>query len=392
MKILILNSWSSSLKYQVFNDNILLAKWQIERIWKDDAIFSYEKLWENKDKSILPITDHKNALHNVLEKLINRETGVLTSIQEIKAVWHRVVHGWEYFSKAVIIDDYVISKIEELSSLAPLHNPANLMWIKVCLELLPWVPEVAVFDTSFHQTLTPESYLYSLPQQYYEKYKLRRYGFHGISHEYVYNRAREIIWNNKLKAISCHIGNGASICAINNGNVMATSMWFTPMEWLIMWTRSGDIDPGALLFLMQQEWLSPQSMNDILNKESWVLWLSWYSSDLRDIEEWHIENDDKDTLVMNIYINQIVKYIGAYYVLMWWCNTIIFTAWVLEKSPHMRKLIVDKLACLGIYLDSDNNAERGTEVQITSHESKLPVWVIPTNEEWSIARQTIELL
>ena len=391
MKILIINSWSSSLKFQVFEDTQVLAVWQIERIWHEDAIISYQRTWENKNKSTKSIKNHHEALNTVLENITNTNIWVLESIQDLDVVWHRVVHWWEYFQKPTIITDDVIAKIEELSALAPLHNPANLMGIQVCKELL-WIPQVAVFDTSFHQTLLPESYLYSLPKKYYKKYKLRRYWFHWISHQYIWESISDILENKDAKVISCHVGNGASVAAIEWWKVIATSMWFTPLEWLTMGTRSWDIDPGALLFLMEKENLSPKDMTNLLNKESGVLWLTWYSWDLRDIEDGHIAQQEVETLVMNIYINQIVKYIGAYYTLMWWCDAIVFTAGVMENSPYMRALVADKLECLWIQYDKDINNCRGKKVCISTANSKIPLRVIPTNEEWLIARETKKLL
>lgn len=391
MKILVINSWSQSLKYQLYDNIEIIAKWQIERIWNDDAILSYQKLNNEKVKIILPISNHSEALQKIFDKITNIEDWVLNNINEIEAIWHRVVHGWEYFHTPVIIDNNTIKIIEELSDLAPLHNPANVMWIKICKELLN-VPQVAVFDTSFHQSMGPESFLYSIPTKYYDTYKLRRYGFHGISHQYISETISDILSNKNLKIISCHVWNWASVCAINNWKSVATSMWFTPLEGLMMWTRSGDIDAWAVLFLMEKEWLSPKEMNNILNKESGVTWLSWYSWDLRPIEDWHIENLDKETMIMNIYINQIAKYIWAYYVLLWWCDVITFTAWVLENSPYMRRLLVEKLNCLGIYLDEKINDCRGRQICITTTDSKLPIWVIPTDEELIISKSVISLL
>ena len=391
MKILIINSGSSSLKFQVFDDLEVLALWQIERIWYEDSIVSYQRTWETKNKTIQPIKNHHEALNIVLQNITNQDIWILESIQKIDAVWHRVVHGWEYFPKPVLITDEVIQKIEKLSDLAPLHNPANLMWIQVCKELLS-SPQIAVFDTSFHQTLLPESYLYSLPKKYYKKYKLRRYWFHWISHQYIRESISDILKNKNAKIISCHVGNWASVAAIKWWKVIATSMWFTPLEWLTMGTRSGDIDPGALLFLMEKENLNPKEMTNLLNKESGVLWLTWYSGDLRDIEDGHIAQQEIETLVMNIYINQIVKYIGAYYTLMWGCDAIVFTAGVMENSPYMRALVAEKLSCLWIEYDKELNDCRGKKICISTENSKTPLRVIPTNEEWLIAREVKEIL
>ena len=391
MKVLVINSWSQSLKYQLYDEEIVIAKWQIERIWNNDAILSYEKEWYKKTKTILAIMNHNEALKSIFDKITNSENGAISDIKEIEAVWHRVVHGWEYFKWPVVINDDVINKIEELSELAPLHNPASLIWIKICNEILG-VPQVAVFDTSFHQTMTAESYLYAIPNKYYDKYKLRRYGFHGISHQYVTETISQIITRKDLKIISCHVWNWASICAIKDGKSLITSMWFTPLEWLVMWSRSGDIDAWAVLFLMEKEWLSTKEMNNILNKESGVAGLSWYGGDLRPIEDGHIAKSEKETIIMNIYINQIAKYIWSYYILLWWCDVITFTAWVLENSPYMRKLLVEKLACLGVYIDDNANDCRGKKVLISNNDSKIPLWVIPTDEESIIVKSTISLL
>jgi len=394
-KILVINSGSSSLKYQLIEmpSAKILAKWMVDRIGIWSTVIKHNgREWKIEIQE--DIENHKIALEKVLYLLIDEKQGVISSYDQIDAVWHRIVHGWEYFQSSAIVDDDVQSKIQELSELAPLHNPANLMWIQSVQIILPKVPNVAVFDTAFHQTMPASSYIYSIPYKYYEQYKIRKYGFHGTSHDYVSQRACEILGQKiqSMKIISCHIGNGASVCAINCGKSLDTSMGFTPLEWLTMGTRCGDIDPAILPFIMQKENLNDDEISIILNKQSGVLGISWNSSDMRDIEAWYIAGKHRETLAMEIYVNKIVKYIWWYSALMNGCDVIVFTAWTLENSSFIRKLIAEKLQRLWVEFDWENNDFRWEERTISKANSKIKLMVIPTNEEYMIAKDTFELI
>lgn len=395
MKILVINSGSSSLKYQLFDmdNNNVLAKWLVDRIWISGSAIKHKSSNDQKKEIEIEIKNHDEALKMVLDLLVDTEVWVIKYLDEISAVWHRVVHGWEKFSQSIVVDTQVKEELKNLISLAPLHNPANIMWIESVEKLLPNIPNVAVFDTAFHQTMNPEAYMYAIPYKYYEKYKIRRYGFHGTSHNYVFQRTCEILWKDEknTKMVVCHIGNGASISAIKNWKVVDTSMGMTPLEWLIMWTRSWDIDPAIINFLQEKEKLSSQDLDKILNKESWVLWISENSSDMREIENGHIAGKEKESLAMNMYIHRILKYIWAYVSILNGCDAIVFTAWVLENSSYIRKLIIDKLSWLGVKLDENKNDFRWEEKIISTDDSKVQVMVVPTNEELMIAKDTYEL-
>lgn len=395
MKILVLNSGSSSLKYQFIEMPKwdILAEWIVDKIWLEWSNISHKSLW-NKINLSENISDHKKALDIILNILLKWEYAVIKNLDEINAVWHRVVHGWEEFTSSVIVNDIVLEWITKCEELAPLHNPANKQWIIAIREILPNIPQVVVFDTAFHQTIKPENYLYALPYKYYTEYKIRRYGFHGTSHKYVSSRAAEILGENvkNLKIINCHIWNWASIAAIDSGEVVDTSMWFTPLEWLIMWTRSWDLDPAIITFLMKKEWLNPDQIDEILNKKSWILWITEQSSDMRDVVDWFLKWDERLTLALNIYINRIVKYIGAYTALMGWVDVITLTAWVLENSSLIRKIIVDKLQFIWVKLNESKNDFRSEERIISTEDSKTKIIVIPTNEELVIAQDTYYLL
>ena len=396
MKILVLNSWSSSLKFQVIDmaNETLLIKWNIEKIWLEWSYLTYE-VAGTSERVDQQIKDHNEAVHLMFDVLTWWKFQILTSLSELGAIGHRVVHGGEYFSTPVKIDDAVIEKIQLCSDLAPLHNPANLAWITVCASLAPDVPQVAVFDTAFHQTMPAEYYLYPIPYEYYTKYRVRRYGFHGTSHQYVFNRLVETLkrWNVKTsKVITCHIGNGASLTAIMNGKVLETSMGMTPLGWLMMGTRSGDIDPGIITMLMRKEWLTPDQMENILNKKSGLLGVSEKSSDLRDILAGWREGDERSTITLNMYVDSIVKYIGAYVALMNGVDAIVLTAGVMERSEPVRKLLLEKLARLWSTLDEKKNIQVDEERCITTLDSKVPVYVIPTNEELMIAEETYALI
>ena len=375
MKILVINTWSSSLKYQLFDmqKNILIMKWSVEKIWEEWSSFP----------------NYKDSLQSVADALA---TGWNF---DIDAIGHRVVHGWEYFHMPALIDDDVIAKIEKCSVLAPLHNSVNLEWIHACKVLFPNIPQVAVFDTAFHQTMKPAHYLYPIAYSYYEKYKIRRYWFHGTSHQYVYEKllADYSLTKKNLKVITCHIGNWASITAIKDGKVIETSMGMTPLEGLMMGTRSGNIDPAIITYLMTHESKTPEQIDDLLNKRSWLFWISWISNDMRDIvagiEQW----DKKCILALDMYINSLVKYIWSYVALLWWADVIVLTAGIMEHRTMVRTMLLERLSWMWITIDTEANENSiPLEKIISTPDSKTMVVVIPTNEELMIAKETLRLL
>lgn len=397
MIVLVVNSGSSSIKYQLLDmDNEkVLCKGLAERIGIPGSRIVHKK---DGEKFVIehPMPNHDEALQFVLQTLKDEKMGAIKDFKEIDAVGHRVVHGGEKFSGSVLIDDEVINAIEKFSYLAPLHNPPNLMGIKAIMKLLPGVPNVAVFDTAFHAKMPKKAYLYAIPYEYYEKYKIRRYGFHGTSHRYVSRRTAEILGldYNKSKIITVHLGNGASIAAVMNGKSVDTSMGFTPLEGLVMGTRSGDLDPSIVTFLIEKEGLSPEEVYTILNKKSGVLGLtSNFSSDMRDIEDKALENDPLCRLVLDIYEYRIAKYIGAYVAAMNGVDAISFTAGVGENSPITREEICENyLSYLGIKIDKEKNNVKGEERIISTPDSKVKVLIVPTNEELMIARDTKEII
>lgn len=396
MKVLVLNAGSSSLKYQLFDmeNNDVLAKWLVDRIWIDGGVIKHK--WKNDEKIEIKenLEDHSIALWKVLDLLIHPEHGVIENLDEINAAWHRVVHGGEYFQDSTIINDEVKDRLKELISLAPLHNPANIMGIEAVERVLPGVPNIGVFDTAFHQTMEPSSYIYPIPYKFYEKYKIRRYGFHWTSHKYVAHRAAEILGKDisDLKMIVCHVWNGASVTAIKWWKVIDTSMGFTPLEGLVMWTRSGDIDPAIIHFLMTNENMTSEEIDKMLNKESWVIWISEISSDMREIEDGHIAGNPKETLALDIYVNKILKYIWSYVAMLDGCDALVLTAGVLENSAYIRKMMADRLGRLGIKLDEEKNNFRWEERIISTSDSSTVMMVVPTNEEYMIAKDTMTLL
>ncbi len=394
MKILVLNSGSSSLKYQLFDmeKEEVLAKWLVERIWIEWSKIKHKTATGIKHDVEGFLENHEIALNKVLNLLIDPEVWALKDLKEIDAVGHRMVHGGESFSKSTLITDEVKKTFKELTDLAPLHNPANLMGVEAVEKVLPWIPNVGVFDTAFHQTMKPENYLYALPYRRYEEYKIRRYGFHGTSHRYVSQRISEILGRKDLKVITCHVGNWASISAIKNGEVVETSMGLTPLEGVIMWSRCGNIDPAIIPFMMKKENLSADQIDKIMNKESWVLGLSWKSSDHRDIEDWYNAGSEREITIMKMYTNAILKYIGAYAALLEWVDAIVFTAWVLENSKLQRQLIAEKLGWLGVDYDASKNDFRGEERCLTKENSKVQLWVVPTDEELMIAKDTYDIV
>ena len=397
MKVLVINCGSSSLKFQLIDSETekVLAKGLCERIAIDGSMITYTPAGGEKEKREVPMKDHTDAIRLVLEALTNEKTGVVKDLSEIGAVGHRVVHGGERFAQSVIIDEDVIKAIEEVSDLAPLHNPANLIGIRACQKLMPGVPMVVVFDTAFHQTMPEEAYLYGLPYEYYKKYKVRRYGFHGTSHSYVSKRAAEILGEKyeDLKIIVCHLGNGASISAVKNGKCIDTSMGLTPLEGLIMGTRSGDIDPAIIEYVAGKEHKSIAEMITVLNKKSGVLGLSDnLSSDFRDIEQGYYSGDENAVRAMKTYCYRVLKYIGSCVAAMDGVDVICFTAGVGENGPLIRNLICSHLTFLGITLDQELNNKRGEDLVITTPDSRTKVCVIPTNEELAIARETVRLV
>lgn len=394
MKILILNAGSSSLKYQMFDmeNNEVLCSGLVERIAIDGGKITHKTKTGEKHPFDLDLPNHEVALHKVLDILVNPEYGAVKSLDEINAVGHRVVHGGEKFAHSTLITPEVKKVLHELIELAPLHNPANIMGIEACEKVLPGVPNVAVFDTAFHQTMKPDHFLYPLPYEWYENHKVRRYGFHGTSHRYVSERLAEITGRNDLKIITCHVGNGASITAVDSGKVIETSMGLTPLEGLMMGTRCGDIDPAIVPFMMKKENLTPDQIDTIMNKKSGVLGVSQISSDHRDIEGGYNEGKEREVTVMNMYTNAILKYIGSYAALLQGVDAIVFTAGVLENSMLQRRLIASQLGWLGAHFDESLNNFRGEEKAITTPDSKVQIWVIPTNEELMIAKDTYELV
>lgn len=395
MNILVINCGSSSLKYQVINSDTeaVLAKGLCERIGLDGRLV-YQKAGGEKEITNADMPTHKQAIQMVLDALVNPKTGALKSLEEIGAVGHRVVHGGEKFASSTILNEDVLKVIEECNELAPLHNPANLIGIRACQELMPNVPMVGVFDTAFHQTMPEEAYLYGIDYDYYEKYKVRRYGFHGTSHSYVSKRAAEIVGKpyEELKTIVCHLGNGASICAVKNGKSVDTSMGLTPLEGLIMGTRSGDIDPGAMEYIANKENLDLEGVMEILNKKSGVQGLSHISSDFRDLEAAAEKNDHAGIRALNTFIYRAAKYVGAYTAAMNGVDVICFTAGVGENGPDTRKGICDYLGYLGVELDDKANEVHGEETIISTPNSKVTVICLPTNEELAIARETESLV
>ncbi|MFU0788392.1 acetate kinase [Virgibacillus proomii] len=389
--VLAINAGSSSLKFQLIQmpEEQVLAKGIVERIGLNEAIFEMEAQGE-KDKFVGDIPNHEEAVKKLLNGL--KQSGVITSLEEINAVGHRIVHGGEKFTDSVLITEQVTKEIEEISELAPLHNPAHLTGIYAFQEILPNVPMVAVFDTAFHQTMPPSSYLYSLPYNYYKDYGIRKYGFHGTSHKYVSQRAAEMLGIpiENLRLISCHLGNGSSIAAIQGGKSIDTSMGFTPLAGLTMGTRSGDIDPALIPYIMEKTGKSAAEVVHVLNKESGMLALSGFSSDLRDIEEQADENP-RAKLALDVFAERIHKYIGSYAAKMSGVDAIIFTAGVGENSILIREKVLRGLEFMGVYWDPALNKSRGKEKFINYPHSPVKVMIIPTNEEVMIARDTIRL-
>ena len=395
MKILVLNSGSSSLKYQVIDTETgeMLVKGYYERIGQVGAFLTH-KVNGEKHNFEHPAKNHEKAIQFVMKRLTSDHYGVFKSLDELDAIGHRVVHGGEQFKDAVLITDEVIQEIKENSMLAPLHNPAAILGIEACQKVVPNKPMVAVFDTAFHQTISKEKYIYPIPYEYYEKYHVRKYGFHGTSHQYVANRVAEILGKDikELKIVNCHLGQGASICAIKNGESVETSMGLTPLGGIPMGTRSGDLDPSVVTYLMKKEELDAEEVEEVLNRESGVYGISMVSVDFRDIEAEALAGGKHAKLALDAYHYSIAGYIAKCAVAMGGIDVLTFTAGVGEKSPYSRSEICKQLGIFGVEISGKANLVKGEEAEISSPNSKVKVFVIPTNEELMIARETAELV
>lgn len=397
MKILVINCGSSSLKYQLIDSGTeeVLAKGLCERIGIDGSAITHQPAGGEKVKTEIPMPNHTVAVQLVIEKLTDASVGVIASLEEIDAVGHRIVHGGERFAESVLLTEDVMKAIKNCNDLAPLHNPANLIGINSCREIMPKVPMVGVFDTAFHQTMPKKAYLYGLPYSYYEKHKVRRYGFHGTSHDFVSRRAAEILGKDRadLKIIVCHLGNGASVSAVQNGKSVDTSMGLTPLEGLIMGTRSGDMDPAIVTFLAQKEGISAEEVLDICNKKSGVLGLSGgYSSDFRDLAEAAAAGNEMAKTALETYAYRVGKYIGAYAAAMNGVDVIAFTAGAGENNAEVRRLIGQYIGFLGTSIDEQKNQLRGEEIILSKETDKVVTMVVPTDEELAIARETARLV
>ena len=397
MNVLVINCGSSSLKFQLINAETekVLAKGLCERIGIDGRL-TYQPAGREKEKSDLAMPTHTEAIQFVIDALTNEKTGVVKSLDEIGAVGHRLVHGGEKFASSVVITDEVKKAVEECNDLAPLHNPANLIGVAACEKLMPGTPMVAVFDTAFHQTMPEKAYMYGLPYEYYEKYKVRRYGFHGTSHSFVSKRAAEVMGKSydEVKTIVCHLGNGSSVSAVLNGKCVDTSMGLTPLEGLVMGTRSGDIDPAIMEFIAKKENLDIEGVMEVLNKKSGVFGISGgLSSDFRDLTDAMNAGDKKAKIAMDVFSYRVAKYIGSYAAAMNGVDDIVFTAGIGENDDYVREEVCKYLGYLGVDFDSEvNKGLRGKEAELTKEGSKVKVFVIPTNEELAIARETLALV
>lgn len=399
MKILVLNCGSSSIKYQLFDmtNESVLAKGLVHRVGMSGSKIDHKTLSSEKKSTItVDIIDHKIGIQKVLELLTSSEHGVVGSLQEIDAIGHRIVHGGDKFSSSVLITQEVLDAIRECIVFAPLHNPPNLKGVEAITEILPGIKQVAVFDTAFHQTMPEEAYLYPLPYMFYEKHRIRRYGFHGTSHRFVASRAAELLGKplDQLKLITIHLGNGCSMAAIKHGKSIDTTMGHTPLEGLMMGTRCGDIDPAIVLHIMKMYELTIPEMDNLLNKHSGALGLSGESADLRDLEEGWPDRSEKANRALNVYSYRILKYVGAYMAVLNGCDALIYTAGVGENSPIVRSIVMKNLANLGISIDWDKNETmwRGAEGDIATPDSKVKVLVVPTNEELVIAKDTLDIV
>ena len=395
MKVLVINCGSSSLKYQVIDSETehVLAKGLCERIGID-GVLTYQPTGQDKIKYEAAMPAHRQAVELVLKQLTDPKNGVLKSIDEIEAVGHRMVHGGEKFACSTLLDEEVLQTVEDLNDLAPLHNPPTLVGVRACKEILPDTPMVGVFDTAFHQTMPAPAYIYALPYEYYEKYGMRRYGFHGTSHKFVAQRTAEIMGKKpeEVKVIVCHLGNGASISAVNGGKCVETSMGLTPLEGLIMGTRSGDIDPTCIEYIAHKEQISLEDTMQIINKKSGVLGISGVSSDFRDLETAANEGNARAQLALDAFCHHVVKYIGSYIAVMNGVDAIVFTAGIGENAPLVRKAVLGQFKYMGLEVDPINDSIHGDECMISTADSKVKAYVIPTNEELAICRDTVEIV
>ena len=396
MNVLVINCGSSSLKYQFINSDTeeVMAKGLCERIGIDGSQITYQPKGGDKEVTVTPMPDHTVAVQLVIDMLTNDKTGVVKSLSDIDAVGHRIVHGGEKFASSVVINDEVVKAIEECNDLAPLHNPANLIGINACKKLMPNVPMVAVFDTAFHQTMPPKAYLYGIPYEYYEKFKVRRYGFHGTSHDYVSTEAAKFLGKDRkdLKIIVCHLGNGASISAVKNGKSVDTSMGLTPLDGLIMGTRSGSIDPAIVTFLAGKLNTDADGVLEILNKKSGVYGLSKVSSDFRDLEKAYNEGNELAKITLETFSYHVAKYIGAYAAAMNGVDVIAYTAGVGENTSIVRAMVGEYLEFLGTNINPEKNKMRGETVVLSDPGSKVVTMIVPTNEELAICRETVRLV
>ncbi len=392
MNVLVINAGSSSLKYQLMNPETgdVSAKGLCERIYIDGRLT--HKVGDNKVVKDIPMPTHSEAIQAVLEILVDPVEGVIKSVDEIDAVGHRVLHGGMEFSDSCIVDEAVIKAIKKCIPLGPLHNPANLMGIEACQAVMPNTPQVAVFDTAFHMTMPPKAYRYAIPTEYYENDDIRRYGFHGTSHKFVARRTAELVGKKEFKMINCHLGNGSSLCAIKDGKCQDTSMGLSPLAGVPMGTRSGDIDACVVQFICNKYGMNVDECLTMLNKKSGVLALSENSSDFRDLEAGQANGDEKCVLALNKFYYEVAKYVGAYAAALNGVDVITFTAGVGENGPATRQAVCDYLGFMGVKLDPEANNCRGKERKISAPDSKVEVWVVPTNEELMIAQDTAELV
>ena len=397
MKILVINAGSSSIKYQLIDmaTEKVIAKGMCDRIGIAGGNFKLKADGREDYKVDIQMANHKEAVKLVLDALVSPEHGVIESLSENSAVGHRVLHGGEKFSGSVIVDEKVIAAIEECCELGPLHNPHNLTGIRACEAMMPGVPQVAVFDTGFHQTMPDYAYMYALPYEYYEKYRIRRYGFHGTSHRYVSLRAAEMLGRKDLKIVTCHLGNGSSIAAVKDGKCFDTTMGLTPLEGIMMGTRCGSIDPAIIPLLMKKENLTPDEIDTIMNKKSGILGVSQVTSDNRDIEQGAKAGNERYQLIESMICHQLTKYIGGYAAAMGGVDAVVFTGGIGENNPHYRARVAEKLAFLGVELDEETNKKAmrtSEEFVLTTPDSKVKILMIPTNEELMIAKDTLELV
>ncbi len=394
-KILIINTGSSSLKYQLIDmkNEAVLAKGLCDRIGIDNSYIKHTKSGSDSVVIDIDMTNHKAAIKEVIKVLTDPKSGVISDMSEISAVGHRVVHGGEKFHDSVIIDEKVMKAIQDCVDIAPLHNPPNITGIEACRQIMPKTPMVAVFDTAFHQTMPKYAYIYALPYEIYEKHGVRKYGFHGTSHKYVAQRAAALLGKpvEKLKLISCHLGNGASICAVEFGKSVETSMGYTPLDGLAMGTRCGTLDPAVVKFLMENEKMSPKEIDEYLNKKSGVLGISGVSSDFRDLDAAVEEGNERAKLALDIFCYRVKKYIGEYAAVMNGVDAVIFTAGIGENNPYVRAEATKGLDYLGVKIDLEKNKVRGAETDVSAADARVRTLVIPTNEELAIARETLRL-